>query len=61
MKIVTSYDFPPIPCRDADWSAIDADAYDGAHDSHPRNRVIGRGATEAAAIADLLAQLEDCQ
>lgn len=41
--IVTSFDYPPIPCRDADWSAyID-----------PEGRV-GHGATEAEAIADLM-------
>lgn len=45
-KIVTSYDYPPIPDRSCDWSAI-RDGYDpGDH--------IGRGPTEQAAIDDLL-------
>lgn len=59
MKIVTEFVYPPIPSRDMDWSAIDQDAYDGAEDAHPRNQIIGRGATEQAAIDDLMAQLEE--
>lgn len=54
MNIVTNYDFPPIPDRSCDWSAIDDDTYDGAEDSHCP---IGRGATEAEAVADLLEKL----
>ena len=55
MKITTSYNFPPIPCRDMDWSAIDSDTYDcdcdqdGFYSTHP----VGYGRTEAEAIADL--------
>lgn len=56
--IVTTYDPPPIPVRDADWSAVDDDTYDGAPDSPTRGQ-IGHGATEAEAIADLLEQLDD--
>jgi hypothetical protein len=44
--IVTSYDFPPIPVRDMDWSAV-RDGYEGGDR-------IGYGRTEAAAIRDLL-------
>ena len=58
MKIRTSFDYPPIPVRNFDWSAIDEDTYDGAEDSSTRGQ-IGRGATEAEAIADLMDQLED--
>ena len=29
MKIETKYVYPPIPIRRFDWSAIDADTYDG--------------------------------
>ena len=50
MKIRTSHDYPPIPIRCVDWSAVTDDYESG----HP----IGRGATEAEAIADLLEQLE---
>lgn len=57
MKITTTYDPPPIPLRQFDWQAIDADAYDGEKDS--KKRQIGYGATEQAAIADLMEQLED--
>lgn len=60
MKIHTSYDRPPIPVRDMDWSAVtndyDADCdQDGFHSSHP----VGYGATEQVAIDDLLEKLED--
>lgn len=58
MKIRTNFDYPPIPVRDFDWSAIDEDTYDGAEDSGTRNQ-IGRGRTEAEAIADLMAILEE--
>lgn len=53
MKISTSYEFPPIPIRDFDWCAVDADTYDG------EGCLIGWGRTEAAAIADLFEQIED--
>ena len=54
-KIVTNFDYPPISCRNFDWSAV-TDNYDGADDS---TDPIGRGATEQDAIADLIEQLED--
>lgn len=45
-KIITKYDPPPIPLRDSDWTAT-REGYDlGDH--------IGMGATEDAAIADLM-------
>lgn len=49
-KIVTKYDPPPIPFRDADWSAVWSD-YD-------LGSPIGHGATEAEAIEDLMAESE---
>lgn len=60
MRIRTDYVFPPIPDRSCDWSAIDEDTYDGAPDTHPPCP-IGRGATEAEAIADLLEQIQEQQ
>jgi hypothetical protein len=54
-KIITSFDYPPIPVRTCDWSAI-FDDYDGAEDS---NCPIGHGATEKEAIRDLIEQVED--
>ncbi len=57
MNIKTSHDRPPVPSRAFDWSAIDADTYDGAPDSPTRNQ-IGYGKTEAEAIEDLKEQLE---
>ena len=56
MNIRTSHDCPPIPTRAFDWSAVDADTYDGAPDARCP---IGRGATEADAVADLLEQTEE--
>jgi hypothetical protein len=56
VKIITNFDYPPIPIRQFDWSAV-TDNYDGAEDSHCP---IGHGRTEAEAIADLLEQLEEC-
>lgn len=58
MKLRTTFEYPPIPIRTMDWSAIDEDTYDGAEDSRTRGH-IGRGATEAEAIADLLDLLEE--
>lgn len=54
MNIVTSFVHPPIPVRSMDWQAYDSDTYDGAEDSRCP---IGRGATEEAAIADLMEQV----
>ncbi len=56
IKVRTSFDYPPIPIRQFDWSAIDDDTYDGAEDSHCP---IGHGATEQDAIDDLLEQIEE--
>ena len=48
-KIITKFEYPPIPDRRFDWSAVTED-YD-------LGSPIGRGATEAE--ADLLEQLEE--
>lgn len=56
INIRTSFDYPPIPVRQFDWSAIDDDTYDGADDS---SCPIGHGATEQDAIDDLMDQLTD--
>ena len=49
-KIVTSYQYPPVPTRVCDWAAYTTD-YEGGDP-------IGYGPTEAAAIQDLLDQLD---
>lgn len=60
VKIHTTHEYPPIPIRSMDWSAV-TDDYDvdcdgdGFFSTSP----VGRGPTEEAAIADLLEQLED--
>lgn len=56
MKIRTHFEYPPIPLRCFDWSAVDDDTYDGAPDC---NCPIGRGVTEQEAIDDLLEQIGD--
>lgn len=48
-KIITSFDYPPIPIRSFDWSAH-WDDYDGGW------QAVGHGETEAAAVRDLLEQ-----
>lgn len=48
--IRTVHDYPPIPTRNMDWSAY----YEGREEAGP----YGHGPTEAAAIADLLANTE---
>jgi hypothetical protein len=51
-EITLSFDYPPIPVRDFDWSAIDRNSYEpGAP--------IGRGPTAEAALRDLLDQIEE--
>jgi len=49
--IHTTFEYPPIPDRSQDWSAITDDYYPGDP--------IGRGATESEAIDDLIWQLTD--
>jgi len=49
--LVTNHDFPPIPLRDMDWSAVT----DGYEPGCP----IGRGPTEEEAVADLIEQLTE--
>lgn len=53
MKVRTEFWMKPIPPREFDWSAVDDDTYDG------EGCPIGYGATEAAAIADLMEQIEE--
>jgi hypothetical protein len=60
IKINTSFDYPPIPVRDMDWSAV-TDNYDADcdQDGFFSNCPQGHGRTEQEAIDDLLMQLED--
>jgi len=51
MKIITNYWCKPIPTADFDWSAV-TDSYEGGDP-------IGYGPTEAEAVADLQAQLDE--
>lgn len=60
--IRTTHEFPPIPIRNMDWSAVDDDTYDVDcdQDGFFSTSPIGRGTTEQDAIKDLLDQIEDC-
>ncbi len=60
-NIRTTHDYPPIPIRSMDWSAVDDDTYDVDcdQDGYFSTSPVGHGPTEEAAIADLLEQLED--
>ena len=51
-KIITSYVNPPIPARAFDWCAY----FDG--DEGDETAPVGRGATERAAIIDLMDKAE---
>lgn len=51
LLVVTNYDYPPIPIRTMDWSAVTDDYEPG----HP----IGHGPTEADAVMDLFIQIAD--
>lgn len=59
----TNFDYPPIPIRSLDWSAIDDNTYDASYEGEDESGSIwhcspsGHGATEAEAIEDLLEQL----
>jgi len=60
-KIVTNFDYPPIPVRSMDWSAYIDGSIDvcGDPECGCRSKVrIGHGASEAEAVTDLLEQLE---
>jgi hypothetical protein len=48
--IKTSFEYPPIPDRNSDWSAIFEDTYD-------YYSYVGRGATEVEAVIDLIEQV----
>jgi hypothetical protein len=47
----TSFVYPPIPVRDFDWQAY--------MEGYEPGDALGHGATEAQAIADLLAKLDE--
>lgn len=61
LRIQTSFDYPPIPVRDMDWSAVDYDTYDCDcdQDGFFTTCPVGHGSTEQEAIADLLSKIED--
>jgi hypothetical protein len=54
MTLSTWHEYPPIPIRRFDYGAVDDDTYEPGCP-------IGWGETPEAAIADLMAQIEDQQ
>ena len=61
IHLSTSAVYPPIPTRNFDWSAIDANTYDADWNGerYVSTSPQGAGSTEAEAIADLLEQIEE--
>ena len=57
----TSFDYPPIPDRRFDWSAYNPDTidYDWDGERYVTSAIIGRGPTEADAIADYQEQMRE--
>lgn len=53
-QVEAYYSMTPLPVRDFDWSAIDANSYDGQS-----NDPVGYGKTKEEAIRDLVEQLLD--
>jgi hypothetical protein len=51
LLIVTNYDYPPIPIRNMDWSAVT--------DNYEPGEPIGHGPTEADAVMDLFIQIAE--
>lgn len=54
-KIITTFIYPPIPIRQFDWQAH----FDGDEPNDDGWMLAGNGATEEAAIEDLLQSAED--
>jgi hypothetical protein len=63
IHLETCFDYPPIPIRCLDWSAVDGNTYDASFEGsdesgdHWKCSPSGHGATEYEAIADLMEQL----
>lgn len=51
IKVITNYDYPPIPIRSMDWRAYE----DGCEEE----AIYGTGATEEEALSDLAWQLDE--
>ena len=56
LVVRTEYWAKPDPCRKFDWEAWDDLTLDGAPDAGHLAHIVGYGATEAEATADLIAQ-----
>ena len=56
LNIRTNHDYPPIPVRDFDWSAVFDDTYEppDVDGVGVGGDIIGTGRTEADAIEDLI-------
>lgn len=66
IELSTVFDYPPIPIRDFDWHALDANTYDTSYEGEDENGSIwsvsgfmGTGRTENEAIASLFDQLQE--
>lgn len=65
IDLCTSADYPPIPFRNMDWSAIDSNTYDASYEGEDENGhhwscgISGHGEKEIEAVNDLIDQLEE--
>jgi hypothetical protein len=63
LTISTNFDYPPIPIRCLDWSAIDENTYDADYQGEDESGSVwvcspsGHGQSEIEAINDLLERL----
>ena len=63
----TSFDYPPIPIRSMDWSAVDANTYDASYEGEDESGSIwrcspsGHGVTESEAILALFENLAEAE
>lgn len=61
MKLKVSFDYPPIPWRNHDYSCIDSDTFDADWngEKYITSCPLGRGETEEEAIIDFVQKLLD--
>lgn len=65
IDLSTAFDYPPIPIRGLDWSAIDTATYDASYEGEDESGSVwkcspsGHGETELDAINDLFDRLEE--
>lgn len=63
IHLSTEFVYPPIPCRNFDWSAIDGNTYDADYDyesgCYTSTSPHGTGQSEIEAVNDLIEKIEE--